>query len=494
MKNSTRYFFAILFAVSVFIYPSGNFLSKAAASSLIQPSDISYLGAFKLPSVNDGSYGVFEYSNAPIAFYPSGDPGGSSDGYSGSLFVGGHVYATKVAEGGIPKPIISKNLSDLPTATLLQPFKDVTAGISNKTGFIMGMTYIPSDGKIYFTQGQDYSDSQSDCSLPGNAPGLGRFSPNLSNPQTNGLWYVSLNGSNLHPFTSTRYIMEIPKSFADANLGGKYVATGRHRGWCDREGTNLYASNTATAAGESISGSKLMEFGPFLDQSKWSKQHSTANAYQGGAWLTLGDKAAVAISGIIDNNPAKSYYGYENWTVPNACEPSGTCKGQRGWRAGEPQAAMLFYDPKDMADVANGTKSSWIPQWYAKFDMTPYFLRNYAPTFLTTGSGAEVVLMTFDRNNSLLYVSESFANGLTPIIHVFKISSSGTSPTPAPTPTVIPPIFKGDINNDHIVNSLDWSIMNSRWFTNDSTVDLNEDGIVNSLDFSIMNGNWLKSG
>src|SRR3989344_765804 len=130
---------------------------------------------------------------------------------------------------------------------------------------------------------------------------------------------------------------------------------------------------------------------------------------------------------------------------------------------------MLFYDPKDMADVANGTKSSWIPQWYAKFDMTPYFLRNYAPTFLTTGSGAEVVLMTFDRNNSLLYVSESFANGLTPI-------------------------FKGDINNDHIVNSLDWSIMNSRWFTNDSTVDLNEDGIVNSLDFSIMNGNWLKSG
>ncbi len=40
---------------------------------------------------------------------------------------------------------------------------------------------------------------------------------------------------------------------------------------------------------------------------------------------------------------------------------------------------------------------------------------------------------------------------------------------------------------------LDWSIMNSKWFTNDATADLNGDGIVNSLDFSIMNGNWLKS-
>jgi hypothetical protein len=65
----------------------------------------------------------------------------------------------------------------------------------------------------------------------------------------------------------------------------------------------------------------------------------------------------------------------------------------------------------------------------------------------------------------------------------------GSTSPPPPTTTL-----KGDLNNDRIVNSLDWSIMNSRWFTSDSTADLNTDGIVNSLDFSIMNGNWLKSG
>jgi parallel beta-helix repeat protein len=75
----------------------------------------------------------------------------------------------------------------------------------------------------------------------------------------------------------------------------------------------------------------------------------------------------------------------------------------------------------------------------------------------------------------------------------------GGSVTSSPTPSSIPPpsgdsTLKGDLNNDRIVNSLDWSLMNSKWFTSDATADLNSDGIVNSLDFSIMNGNWLKSG
>jgi hypothetical protein len=51
----------------------------------------------------------------------------------------------------------------------------------------------------------------------------------------------------------------------------------------------------------------------------------------------------------------------------------------------------------------------------------------------------------------------------------------------------------GDLNNDGIVNSLDWSYMNSKWFTADATADLNHDGIVNSIDFSILNNNWQKS-
>jgi hypothetical protein len=50
--------------------------------------------------------------------------------------------------------------------------------------------------------------------------------------------------------------------------------------------------------------------------------------------------------------------------------------------------------------------------------------------------------------------------------------------------------LRADLNNDNTVNSLDWSVVNASWFTNNTTADINRDGIVNSLDFSILNGEW----
>jgi hypothetical protein len=51
-----------------------------------------------------------------------------------------------------------------------------------------------------------------------------------------------------------------------------------------------------------------------------------------------------------------------------------------------------------------------------------------------------------------------------------------------------------DLNADGIVNSLDWSIMNAAWGTNNATADLNSDGIVDSFDWSVMNGRWGTAG
>jgi hypothetical protein len=54
-------------------------------------------------------------------------------------------------------------------------------------------------------------------------------------------------------------------------------------------------------------------------------------------------------------------------------------------------------------------------------------------------------------------------------------------------------VFAGDLNRDNTVNSLDWSSMNSAWFTSDTTADINKDGLVNSIDFGILNKNWGSS-
>jgi hypothetical protein len=51
----------------------------------------------------------------------------------------------------------------------------------------------------------------------------------------------------------------------------------------------------------------------------------------------------------------------------------------------------------------------------------------------------------------------------------------------------------GDINLDHIVNSVDFSILNSHWFSTDPVSDLNHDGLVNAIDFSLLNSNWFRT-
>jgi hypothetical protein len=53
-------------------------------------------------------------------------------------------------------------------------------------------------------------------------------------------------------------------------------------------------------------------------------------------------------------------------------------------------------------------------------------------------------------------------------------------------------ICNGDLNGDGLVNSIDFSILKSRLFTNDPDADLNGDGVVNSIDFSIMKTLLLK--
>jgi len=53
----------------------------------------------------------------------------------------------------------------------------------------------------------------------------------------------------------------------------------------------------------------------------------------------------------------------------------------------------------------------------------------------------------------------------------------------------------GNLNDeDDVINSLDWSVMNSRWGTADEVADINEDGVVNTLDWSLMNQNWGQEG
>ncbi len=62
-------------------------------------------------------------------------------------------------------------------------------------------------------------------------------------------------------------------------------------------------------------------------------------------------------------------------------------------------------------------------------------------------------------------------------------SGGGSSPTPVP----------GDLNLDHTVNSLDFSLLNGKWNQSYSAYDLNGDGFINSFDFAVLKNNWGKT-
>jgi hypothetical protein len=111
---------------------------------------------------------------------------------------------------------------------------------------------------------------------------------------------------------------------------------------------------------------------------------------------------------------------------------------------------------------------------------------NTSYNFVPEGRGDEV---TYQRN----FVALQDYGDPTPLLQkpgseVVVLPPPLPPPPPPPTATLV-----GDINKDGIVNSLDWSVMNSKWLTNDANSDLNKDGIVNSIDYSMLNSNWFKT-
>jgi hypothetical protein len=414
-------------ATGAFLVIAAIALSAESPRSRLQPTDIQYLGAFRLAEAWKPDYVTLQYSNGPLAHYPAGNNG------KGSLFIAGHVYRSMVAEYEIPTAVVSKDLVKLPVARVLHPLTDVLASVPNRVGnaFIMSMSWVPSLGRIVFTFGGDYTDSN--CWVTAGLGNVGSFEPTLSNPRTSGLWLLSVAGRTLPQFESGRYLFPFPKEWADSNVGGALVASGRHRNWCAM-GPNLFAwTPRDTAAATVLPATPLLYYGAEGDSAHQSKEFSHADNYTGAAFLASLGRHAVAVTGIKDWHPSRSYYGYENWVLPEQCQPSNTCNGSRGWRAADPRPTILFFDPIDLAAVAKRQKPTWNVAWYAKLDLTAYALRTYPPTFLTTGADAEDFLVTFDADHERLYVSESFVDGsppTQPIIHVFRIARDGTPAAP----------------------------------------------------------------
>jgi len=410
-------------------------LSEPPSDDVLMPEDFSYLGAFRLPDESGASN--WDYSGRGLTFYPDGDPSGSGDGFPGSLFGVGHDHQQFVSEIGIPMPVDSRNLEDLPTAETLQPFADITGGMFGETELPrLGLQYLPpqgsqSTGKLHFVHGQHFQDFE---------PSHGWGELDLSHPNAAGPWIM--NGYT--NYATSDYVFEIPENWAAALPGSPRLATGRFReGVWGGLGPALFAYSPWTEGDPPASRTTLQNVTPLLlfgiQESGLpdiiSNENTKMNAYLepdhwwDGAWLTAGDKSAVVFIGTKALGTA--WYGFANgveWAYDCAEQNPPTCPDppewpydNRGYWADEYQPQIIFFNPADLVAVANGEAESWQPQPYATLDLSSEF---YDPETNVEEYKQDLTgAMAYDRQNGLVYVIERLADEYKSVVHVWQIQS-----------------------------------------------------------------------
>ncbi len=401
----------------------------------LPPEALTYLGTFRLP--DDPENINWLYSGQGLTYYSDGDPQGGEDGFPGSLFYIGHDQALLVAEISIPGPTQGGDFESLSLAKVLQPFSDITGGYVTEGRDIpvMDIAYLPAqlgqtEGKLHFTVGHHIQDFE---------PSHGWSSLDLSAPDTTGLWLFD----GYTNYVTNDYLFEIPHDWALTFANGYLLATGRFReGVWGGFGPALFAyapweDGTPPAPDQRLSAVKpLLLYGIPVEGSPELETDDTmrmdgfgqADHWWGGAWLTSPVGDAVIFTGT--KALGENWYGFANGVVwPHDCaeNPEVECpdvpdfpNDNRGFWAEDFIPAILFFDPADLAKVAQGEMETYEPQPYALLDLSPYWLNPETDleTFKRDLAGAAA----FDRENGLLYIIERLAYESQSVIHVFQIS------------------------------------------------------------------------
>ena len=413
-------FLSLTLAAFVF---STDIAQEAAAAGLIQPDDLEYIGAFRLPDSPDMPDNVgWEWSNwsAAATSYPNGDPSGPNDGFPGSLFGVGHDQTQYISEISIPVPVNSatKSVAELNTASVLQDFKDIKGGLY---GYIemprVGLEYLPAQGSqttdnLYFSWADHLDEGNTGATH-------GWCGLNLSNPQSKGIWRI---GGRTN-YVTADYMFEIPAAWAATYTPGYRLATGRYRdGGQDAQGPALFTfgpwnQGNPPPANTLLTTTPLLLYDNVIDPNPQQilNGYTHTDEWNGGAWLTAGSKSALIFVG--NKGVGYTWYGCDGG---QECPPNCDCGETRGWWSNTIEGQIIFYDPADIAKVAQGTLKPNRPQPYAVMNIDSYLYH-----LTSTREKHHISAVAYDRSQGLLYIFEPFGDEYKTIAHVWRVSAVG---------------------------------------------------------------------
>jgi len=277
------------------------------------------------------------------------------------------------------------------------------------------LAYLPMQGtqtsdKLYFCWHQHMGEVDEH-------PSNGWSELDLSNPMTAGAWRIS----DYRNYVTCDYLFAIPQAWADANTPGMLLASGRFRdGGQGTMGPSLLAvgpwsQGSPPPGGETIPAVPLLAYSSiYEDTGHTLRDYHHSDEWNGGAWLTSGEKSAVIFVGV--KGLGQNWYGCADGTVwPDEPPYPEECP-ERGWWSSNFERQIIFYNPGDLAAVAQGRMQPWEPQPYAalNIDSTLYNIDEHI-IFYDVGAAS------FDRQRGILYVFEPLADEDKSIVHVWRV-------------------------------------------------------------------------
>ena len=377
-----------------------------ASGGLLQEADFVYQGSFRLPS---GTYGnsTFEYGGDALAF----NENNPNDPNDDTLFISGHAWQeTAVAEVSIPNVVNSTNLGSLSTASVVQPFADITDGLNSQVhsgnGTLLGGLLV--DGNQLVWSVYDYYDGAAEATFSHGTSPL-----NLSGGNdAQGMFRV---GDSLNPGYYAGYMAHVPQAW-QTDFGMRMV-TGQ---------ANLNIISR-TSAGPALFGFDPDDFGstpapdtPFV---YYDVGFPLANMESQNPFFNFNSH----VNGIVfaeDSNSVIFFGGHGTGDVcygdPEPCNDPD--RGGKGWHdvGGNYIYQAWAYDVADFLAVKNGQLQPWEVQPYDVWEIDLPF----------ASGDRRLGGVGYDPHTNRVYVSQQYGDGASPVIHVYELQSTPDTTAP----------------------------------------------------------------
>jgi len=386
--------------------------SLSFSQGLLQKSDITYLGAFRVP------YGDLEAGGSPLAWNP----------VNGTIFI--TARDQRVAEVNIPQIVNSSQLSNLHTATFKTGFANITEGKlplvnpGDVNGIGIGGLLVYG-GRLIFTGSTYYDGAGSQVKS--------HFTSGLNLAATGdvqGPYQVGTVGAGF----VAGYMALIPPEW-QAALGGPAVT-----GQCcipiisrTSSGPALSVFNPDDVAKSGVS---IVPASPLV---YYNLDHSTLGAY-GAPGKNAIFNGATSIGGIVFASGTRSVlfigkHGIGDFCYGENCnDPADASKGNHAY----PYVYQVWaYDVLELAKAKAGTKSPW--------EVVPYSHWNFTLPF-ETDDEHQIGGVAYDPVTQRFFVSQMkqdpgpYNYAYAPIIHAFKIGAPTGTPPPIDTTPPPPPV------------------------------------------------------